>query len=349
MNVSSGLGALLSAVLFGGIFIYYFIKEKHQPVWPLIILGLCYFCVSVFQFSHSTTSFFSECIKYFIFVVTVGALTRNTKYLEMNIFLLVGGISIIVNAVMFSNMYGRYSGFYINPNTGGLITLLGYSLAFTIKDLKIRLIFQFILIIGGIMTLSRYFMLMLVIVTLISMIQNRYNALAALIGTLAFVFVITSGDFKLNSSRFRALESIFSDDVDTETITKESRDETWALYKEPILNSPIFGNGYQSFRGHEQDDVGIKVGVHNTYLMVIGEAGIIPFIILIIIYFGLLIKSLKYFLKTPQYLYISLVLLTYLMVSHNYFDNYIVLFFTIWLYETLKKEKEEELKETINE
>ena len=97
------------------------------------------------------------------------------------------------------------------------------------------------------------------------------------------VLILNITSFQLNTQRFNALKSVFSDEVDTEAISKNSRNETWSLYTDVILENPIIGNGYRSMQGKNADTVGVKAGVHNSYLMALGEAGVIPFLMLIII------------------------------------------------------------------
>ena len=331
----STIGSVLSALFFGGIIVYFFLEEKVKIVWPLVLLGLCYFFISAINYSGPTQDFIINCIKYFLFIMLIPSLANEAKHNELITILFLGALSILVNAVLFSNPYGRYSGFYINPNTAGTVALIGYVFCLSLKNVKLRLLLQFGFIISGIMTLSRYFIILLVLITLLSIVYNKRNLIGAIFGALAMLFVITSGDFKLNSDRFKALQSIFSNDVDTETITKESRDETWALYKKPLLTNLFVGNGYKSFQGREYDTVGVQVGVHNSYLMVLGEAGILSFLLLAYLYILLIVKSIKHFFKHPEYLYLSILLFTYLLVSHVYFENYIILFFTIWLYKKL--------------
>ena len=66
---------------------------------------------------------------------------RKSKLKEIYIFLLIGALSIIINAVFFplhnANFYptyGRFSGFYLNPNYAGAMSLMGFALSFGIKN-----------------------------------------------------------------------------------------------------------------------------------------------------------------------------------------------------------------------
>jgi hypothetical protein len=65
--------------------------------------------------------------------------------------------------------------------------------------------------------------------------------------------------------------------------------------------------------------------------------------LLVIVYLSLAIRSLSYFKIHPEYSFLALILITELLVSHNYFDNFIVLFFTIWLYVKVKNETQTDL------
>ncbi|MCF1421969.1 O-antigen ligase family protein [Mangrovimonas futianensis] len=333
IHVSEGLGSALSYLMLALLVFYYFISEKTKPEFLLLILGLSYFVISVFQYYGPTNNYIIDLIKFLVFIITASTLANQASPKEIALYLSIGSFSIIVNTIAFPNDYGRYSGFYINPNNAGLIALLGFAFAFAVSNVKLRIVFQFLCIAGGIMTLSRYFLITLTLIALLSALYKKSNLIGILFGAMAFVLVLSSGNLKLNTARFQALQSVFSDDVDTQTITKESREETWALYKTPILNHLLFGNGYKATHGHENDSVGVITGVHNTYLMVLGDSGFIPFVILIFIYIRQLVKSAKHFFKQPEHLYIALILVTFLLVSHNYFDNYIVLFFSLWLFQ----------------
>ena len=164
-----------------------------------------------------------------------------------------------------------------------------------------KLIAQFLFTIAGLATLSRYFFLMLVIINITSIFANRKNAIGLIAGAIGFIVIINTPAFELNTGRFEALRSIFSSgEIKTKTITTEPRNETWALYTDIILDKLFFGNGYGALQGRGAGAMDIKVGVHNTYLMVLGESGIIPFLIIVILYLSLLFKSAKLFTTNPE-------------------------------------------------
>lgn len=331
-----GVGSASVLILFGLIFLYFFLNKKEKPIFPFIFLGLCYFLISGINFSGILIEYFKDIVRYFLFILLAIPLIKKSSNNEIGFVLLIGAISVLINAFIFPNTYGRYSGFYLNPNTAGLICLIGFALSYNILQIKYRLIAQFLLTVAGIMTFSRYFILILILVNLVSILANKKNVIGLIVGSLGLIIILGTTSLKLNTERFLALKSIFSDDIDTETITKESRDETWSLYTEVILNNPIFGKGYKTMQGKDTDTVGIKVGVHNSYLMVLGESGIITLLLFVFIYLAIFIRSIMHFSVHPEYTYLAIILLTYLLVSHNLFDNYIVLFISIWLYIKVK-------------
>jgi hypothetical protein len=333
ISFNPALGSLAAALSLVSLALYYFFIKKSKPLLALLLIGILYYSISGFSFSGELSMFIKDIFRYFLFILSVTEVAKNTTNGEACFYLVIGAISVILNALVFSDEYGRYAGFYINPNRAGLVCILGFAFTYRLANKKYKVIAQLICTLAGIATLSRYFLILLLLVNITSLFANKKNIIGLMVGAIGIVIIINTPAFNLNKDRFDALNSFFSEgEVKTTTITKESRQETWALYTDAIVNNAIIGNGYGSMQGHQGDTVGIKVGVHNTYLMVLGEAGILPFLLLVIFYTSMIFKSLRYFTTNPEYLYLSLIMASYLMVSHNYFYNYIILFFTIWLY-----------------
>ncbi|MBU2945657.1 O-antigen ligase family protein [Zobellia uliginosa] len=312
---------------------------------PFIFLTLFYFIFSGVNALYGVNEI--EIIKEFIrslaiVVFSVEVLHRTSKKEIFNI-LLIGAGSIIINALVFplanANFYptyGRYSGFYLNPNLAGSICLIGYSLSYLVPKLGFRVLGQFILTLAGILTFSRTFILIWLLINLVAIYRSRKNIITPIIGAGTFViFFAISSMLSLNKERFSAFSSIFSNEqaVQTKTLGEDSRTETWALYTEYVLDKPLFGNGYYFFQLHRP---GLP-GVHNSYLMVIGEAGILPFLIMIGIYLFILYRSLLVFKTNPEYLYLSLTISIYLMTGHGYFDNYCNIFISMYVYINVKE------------
>ena len=69
----------------------------------------------------------------------------------------------------------------------------------------------------------------------------------------------------------------------------------WSLGWSQIIESPLFGRGlwlFHNLEGAPRCRMGILCGVHNSYLMLWGEAGIIPFLLYVFFTGSLLWKSL---------------------------------------------------------
>ncbi|MDX1773615.1 O-antigen ligase family protein [Oceanihabitans sediminis] len=349
-SINPSVGSLSAAMLVVALALYYFFIKKNKPLIALLVLGILYYSISGFNFSGPPNVFIKDIFRYFLFIISVTEVAKNTTNAEACFYLLIGAGSVIVNALIFSDDYGRYAGFYLNPNRAGLICILGFAFTYRLTNKKYRIIAQLLFTLAGIATLSRYFLLLLVLINITSLFANRKNIAGLFIGAIGLVIIINTPAFELNKERFDALDSFFSEgEVKTTTVTRESRQETWALYTDVIVNNVLIGNGYGSMQGQQADTVGIKVGVHNSYLMVVGEAGILPFLMMILFYASLAIKSLLKFRTNPEYLYLSLIITSYLLVSHNYFYNYIILFFSIWLFAKVTMDTEEKVDNLENE
>tara|TARA_R110002012_G_scaffold81945_2_gene207406 strand:- start:90930 stop:92045 length:1116 start_codon:yes stop_codon:yes gene_type:complete len=338
--LGASLGSVTNLLLTVVVIIYFFIAKKSKPLWPFIVLGLCFFTFSGLQYSGITAEFIKDAVRYFIFIICVNQITKETTDKELLVFLVIGALSIAVNALVFPDLFGRYGGFYLNPNKAGFICLFGFALTYIIPNYKLKLLVQFVLILCGIFTLSRSFILFLVIINVLSVFANKKNIQTFAVGAVALVIIFAAAEtLQLNKARFSALHSIFgnSEEVETQTITEGSRNETWSYFSDLITDNIITGAGYKSMRG-ESSLVAIEYGVHNTFLMVLGEAGILAFLLIIIIYLAITIRSLRFFRTHQEYTYLAVAIIGYLMVAHNYFEKYDVLFVSIWLYNKVQKE-----------
>jgi O-antigen ligase len=195
----------------------------------------------------------------------------------------------------------------------------------------------FICTLAGLLTFSRTFIVLWLLINLISIFVDKRNLTNFMVGIGALILVFSfAAVLQVNTVRLSALNNLIENKSSSSVsaINEGSRTETWSQYYDMINKRPFFGNGYNALSGSELN----KVGVHNSYLLVIGEAGIIPFLLMVGIYVMLLFKSLHYFYTNSEYLYLSIALALILMVTHTYFTNYIVIFISIWLYFQVKDE-----------
>ncbi|USD24822.1 O-antigen ligase family protein [Flagellimonas marinaquae] len=330
-KVGSGAGGLGSALMYAILLVYSVIVRRVSFLGFFIILGLSYFLISgVHLYSGEESAFIYTFIKFMIVVVFGAEAVRYTTKKEMFYLLLIGAMSIVLNATFFGDSYGRYSGFYLDPNAAGFICITGFALTFGLNKSKIKLLGQFIFSLAGFFTFSRTFILLWVILILISLIINAKNIKIALIGFVIVTLLISfSSIFKLNTVRFNQLKSIVSsEEVSTNELGKGSRTTTWSYFYDYIYEKPVFGNGYGSFQGR-----GLRrVGPHNSFLLVIGESGIFPFIVFIGLYGLLIFKGIQLFRERPYLLMMGLGQFLFLLTSHNYFTSTYLILSTMWIY-----------------
>lgn len=335
--LSSTLGTVTSYLILVLLLAHFILDQKKgKPLLVFLFLGVSYYVISSFSYIGEEIGFLYNLIKFLIVIVCGADVIRKTTTKEIYYILLIGAFSVAINAIFLSNYnanftetYGRYSGFYLNPNYAGSICLLGLSLSFQMKNNKLRLLGLLLCTVGGLFTLSRYFMIMWVLVNFISVFLNRKNAIGPAIGAgILILFFSFASLLQLKADRFGALESLFSDSKTVE-VRGEGRASTWASYSDVLMDSPFIGNGYKKMHGN---NFGVRAGVHNTYLMLLGEAGIVPFLICIFLYVFLMKKTFDSLRQNPGYFYFALILFTSLLVSHNYFDKFSILFLSMFLY-----------------
>lgn len=335
--LNQAIGGITSYMTYVLLLAFYFFYGRDKiNVWVLII-GLTYFTISGLNF-HSGTEreYITFFIKNLILITAGSSFVKHVKENELFYYLLVGSASIIVHSLLFPDNFGRYSGFYFNSNLAGFIAIMVYALTFSIKGFTKRSLLQGIITIAGILTFSRTFILLWILTNLISLRISVKNLriIGISIGLLA-MFLLFAELFNANTLRLRSLTALVNNEQGAiNKASQGSRTETWSLYYDYILEKPLFGNGFGSFQRTGFHDV----AVHNSYLLVLGEAGIIPFVLLIGLFFYMALKSFRVFKTKPFLLMLNISLLLFLLTFHNFFSNDQVLLMTLWIYYQIKRE-----------
>ena len=331
-------GMLISAVTFLFLILYYFLEKKGRILFVFILLGIGYYVISGFNFDHEPRFFINALVRYMLTIVCATELARNTSINEVFIFLGLGAISIVIHAAFFQDNFGRYSGYYLNPNLAGAVCAFGYCMSYGIKNKTLKIIGQFVFIFSGILTFSRYFFLIWIMISLLAVVADRKNSVNLGIGAGVLIVLFSVASLlSLNTSRFSALESFINNDQSsnqTAALEEDSRLDTWSRYYEMILENPLAGNGYLKLSGTQ-----FSQGVHNAYLLTLGEAGIFPFLLLSGIYLYLLFQSLKFFKTYPVFIFLTISIMGFMAVAHNFYDNLIVLFMSLWLFVKMIEDK----------
>ena len=311
-------------------------NKTKLPKQILFLAGISslYYFIGAFQNEQSFKILF---IEYFKFLLHLFGLSISLQYINQKtiiLLLLAGAITILLDSVYFRfndfegigyvSEYGRYSGFYLNPNTASIICLLGFALTILKKDVwKILSIFFSFL---GFLTLSKTFMISWFLITSIYLFYNRKHItklFLILVSSFLALFIF-SEKLNLDTDRFSFLTSLFSASLDTEFLNKNNRVDQWAKFYELIIDSPIFGNGYSSFLISLADIDG--QGVHNTFLMIFGESGFLPFLLFLSLIIRILYSTFTNRVHNIDTFFLTIVLFITLSVSHNFFSSGIQIF-----------------------
>lgn len=337
-----GIGSLLSYSTILLLVVYYFLEKKTEPNWWLLIITLFYFSLSGLQYLGETKYFLLEFIKYLIFVICGYELTKRITINELYVFLIIGALSIGVEALFFTSRFGRYSGFYLNANVAGFISIYGFSLVYGMKSTTLKLIGQFVFTLMGLLTFSRTFIVIWLLLNLISIKISIKNIRIFGIGFLIFSALLAiDAAVGLNNPRFEQLKNIVNNEnVSVQEINEDSRTETWAKFYDKVLDAPLFGNGYGTFTGK----TGL-LGAHNTYLALLGEAGLIPFGLFMAFMGYLFYWSFQFFKRSPNLIMQTISLSVFLLANHNFFNFYYMTFAAMWIQYQISKLRAEELIE----
>ena len=344
-TLSSAVSILTSILLI----LYFFLSKPWQkPVVPFILFTVLYFTIGGLNYYGGEAEMIKEFIRFLILVICITEVMYRSTYKDLFYILLLGALSVIINAFIFPYtnalhglVKGRYGGFFLNPNTAGIVCLLGIALSYSIKNVKWRTVGQLTFTLAGFLTLSRTFIVVWLFINFLAIIKDRKNLLVPIIGIIALTVMVTFTDSKIFAAdRFEALTAFFGEgEVKSKTVKNDSRNETWALYYDKIYEKPFFGHGYKSF----QKVTSRSPGAHNTYLMIIGESGIIPFLLFIGTFIYLLRYCLRYFKEEPYLLYTVLVVLLNLMASHTFFSNYQSITLSIFIFLKIRTLKANEV------
>ena len=212
-------------------------------------------------------------------------------------------------------------------------------MTYAFKNETARLVFLMIVTLCGVLTFSRTFFVLWVLMNLISIFQNPKNGKALFLGLgMLFIFVGLSSALQLNTERLELLTGLLDNKLDTETASDDNRTETWEMYYDDILDAPLIGKGYKYFSG-QSNEIKYTIGVHNTYLRIIGESGIIPFLLFIGIYAYIFFKSLTLFKSKIYLMLLTICLAGLLLTLHNFIEQTYVMLITLWVFNNLKEEE----------
>jgi len=308
-------------------------------LYYLVLIVSIYFIIGAFQYYGEFSEFVIIYIKFLLYSFGLSVAFNNINHNSIILFLLLGAFTIVLDSLFFRfndtqgigyvSEYGRYSGFYLNPNTAAFVCLLGYSLAINkLNKFKYSaILFTFI----GFLTLSRTFMISWIIITIIFIIFNkkRINSLF-ITGITGIVILFSLSDvLKLDIERFEFLRGLFLGKFDSQFFSDGSRQNQWSKFYNLIYDSPFIGNGFKSFYSSSVD-INAQ-GVHNTFLLFFGESGFLPFVLLILLFILLFKKSFALIKYDFTLLALTIVLSIKFLVSHNFVDSGLTIFCFVYI------------------
>ncbi|TYA71866.1 O-antigen ligase family protein [Seonamhaeicola marinus] len=343
-NLGTTIGTISSYSLFIFLLLYFLFKKDRGKVnVPLVVVGFLYYIISSFQSQWALGTFAFHAIKFFIVIICANEVARDTTPKELSFLFVIGAISIILHPFLFEdNYYGRYSGFYFNPNSGAYAAITAFALTFSYKKGLLKLGKTLLSSFGGLMTFSRTFVILWVLMNLLSIRLNIKNLRIIGYGIIALIVIVSLKDtLGLNTKRIDEFTALANNDQrGAKGLTEDSRTATWSHYYNLIYKKPLFGNGFHYFQGGHISS--IKVGVHNSFLLILGEAGVLPFIFFVLYIVYLLTQSYKRFMKAPYLFMMTMALTATLLADHGFFYLPIFPFVTMWIHNQINIEKEKE-------
>ena len=337
IHVNDTLSSVISYASFLLLVLYYVLNERTEINTWMMLVGITFFSISslvsqehIIYKPYELVFYF---IKYFILVVCGNELAKQTSPKTLFFFLLAGALSIGAETFLFENAMskiGRYSGFYLNPNGAAFISILGYSLSLAIQHRPLKNLGLLAFTLMGLLTVSRTFLVLWVLATLIYVALFPRNVRILFLGVgFLFLFVAFGDDLPVKNRRIEELQAFLKGEkVNTREVNSDSRADTWSRFTEPLTDSPFFGNGFDAFSGNTSIS---RTGCHNTYLKIWGEGGIIPFVLFVMMYLVMLRQAWHHLRQAPYLFIMTLSLVIFLTTNHNFFDMAYILFVTLWI------------------
>ncbi|MFJ7937160.1 O-antigen ligase family protein [Peribacillus sp. NPDC096622] len=325
MFVVSGLGAVskISGFLFLVTSLIYIISRGY-----IYKINIYYLYITIFVF-WVTCSFFWSINKPHSFILIFTAfqlflmfllMSQIVKQEEVLMNLLqsfvfggwVSSIGIINSYFSNNNPYNeRFSAGAFDPNELGIILVISITVSWYLS-LRIKSIF--------LINVNRVYILLGAFAVFLTGSRTAFLALIASViyilfltnfkkgKKIGFLLKIILGFFLLYSILLlvpdTTTERILTTSSELSTGDFNSRQDAWFGGFELIKDNPILGVGIGSFRIALGEKLGLYMVAHNIYISVLGELGLVGFIILLIIIY-LIIKKIislnnanKYFLLT---------------------------------------------------
>lgn len=242
----------------------------------------------------------------------------------------------------------RLSGIYLNPNLAGFAATIGLVVSFSLlygKSVFIKIlgllgvIFSYVI---SAATFSKTSILQSLLITGLFIMVTVFNwtsintkvrrhilgvtaiILILLVQSVAYIYTSIDELMPEQQDRVRQIETLLTSGKLNSEITT-SRSDAFDDGVDQIAEHTFIGNGFGSFRQlkNASERVGEKLGIHNSFLLVLGEAGVLVFFLYIVMHVLLLVGILK--IQTVQLKFFGIALFVatavYNTTNHEVFDN----------------------------
>lgn len=221
----------------------------------------------------------------------------------------------------------RNSGFFGNPNEAGIVAAIEFAILLALPyRSKIFQAVAVALVLGAVvLTFSKSSLIALIIVAALHAIRMRRFA-TIISSCVAVAFLLVFADdiasqqtVELTPSqrvRLQQVVKIFSGQIDADTTT--GRSELWAYGLSRAIENFPFGDGLGSFhflQGQKLEN-DVWQGVHNTFLMFLGESGPLPMVLLVFFTLYLVSAGIRHGFTGIEIGYIAILLLD-MMATHH--------------------------------
>lgn len=229
----------------------------------------------------------------------------------------------------------RMGGFFGNPNEAAMVSLLGIALVILqpYKRSVINFLVVAVLIVSVLLTFSKTGMLLLLVIAFVWGVSalkgfRLVMALAVLpLGILALndlpntlSLLVDSPMLDLDPSqkrRIMVLPTVLAGEINQETTT--GRTFLWGLALKSVIETFPLGLGLGSMHHiiGGLEEFGVWQGAHNTFLMVAGESGVLPLLLIIFSFGSLFLGILAVNAVRLGLFFAFLILLVDMFVTHG--------------------------------
>ena len=246
----------------------------------------------------------------------------------------------------FTGYHNRFLGFHPSPNDTAMIGCATFVLALSFLSKPktrplayIGLTVGFLTVFG---TLSKTGILTLIVALLFILVfmgKRRRVAAITWIGLLSVLLFVVGNVFGLRNifedalqqDRIRQIFLLFTQgNIDNTLLT--GRGKLWIMGLQLALESPLYGNGIGHLKQMEWEVfAGARaIGVHNLYLLVFGEAGIIPLSLSIMYVISLvcLWRFIPNSMARGTVIGLTIIIVAFSSSGDNLFDNWNLGFFS---------------------